>query len=94
MRDVKGGTVHPVGFGKIKVHTKSGRIGRVVGESKSPRIMLTLRLANGVEESFSWGELQPPTKDQIQAFERVEAKPLKNRVNPFARRPALALMDS
>ncbi len=83
MRDVKGGLVHPVGFGKIKVHTKSGKIGRVVGEINSPRILLKLRFANSVEESFSWGELHPPTKAQADAFERAEAKSLKNRVNPF-----------
>lgn len=91
MRDVKGGTIHPVGFGKIKVHSKTGRIGRVVGDIKSPRIMLKLRFANGLEETFSWGEVQPPTKEQIRAFELAEAKPLKTLVIPFARHAGPAL---
>ena len=93
MKDVKEGIISPIGFGKIKVHSKSGRIGRVVGEIKSPRIMLRLRFANGVEESFSWGELHPPTKEQAHAFERAEAKPLKKRSNPFAIRRASALAE-
>ena len=94
MRDVKEGIISPIGFGKINVHSKSGRIGRVVGDIKSPRIMLRLRFANGVEESFSWGELHPPTKEQANAFERAEAKPIKKRANPFASRGEPALVET
>jgi len=63
----------------------------VVGAINSPRIMLRLRFASGVEESFSWGALQPPTKDQALKFERTEVSPIMRPAGNSTPRPLLAL---
>ena len=93
MKDVIGGMARPVDFGKIKVHTRSGRIGRVVGEINSPRIMLKLRFSSGVEEAFSWGALHPATREQALKFERSEANPILRRAGPGTRCRVFALAE-